>query len=217
MVYCNKKQDRYLAKKHSFLSGIVYIPCSIVVVFCICTMIALPLSDNVVNGHMWLLALRYTLYALPAVLVLVALYIFNASGYVIFEPEHIKYYRYWFSKKYKLIPLDEVNECIAGGGIRKIHGKMTGVYGINLYNRGNALCRFGLSPRLLLKLYNVFGDKRFRLTRQCDYLSTCDKFFRIDFSELTEAQQLALFKRYCKLNDGQEIDGEKFLKKKGLL
>ena len=93
MVYCNKKQDRYLAKKHSFLSGIVYIPCSIVVVFCICTMIALPLSDNVVNWHMWLLALRYTLYALPAVLVLVALYIFNASGYVIFEPEHIKYYR----------------------------------------------------------------------------------------------------------------------------
>lgn len=73
MVYCNKKQDRYFAKKLSFVSGIAYIPCSIVVVFCICTMIALPLSDNVVNGHMWLLALRYTLYALPAVLLLVAL------------------------------------------------------------------------------------------------------------------------------------------------
>lgn len=217
MVYCNKKQDRYFAKKLSFVSGIAYIPCSIVVVFCICVMVALPLSDNVVNGHMWLLALRYTLYALPPVLLLVALYIFNASGYVIFEPEHIKYYRFWFSKKYKLIPLDEVNECIAGGGIRKIHGEMSGVYGINLYNRGNALCRFEKNPRLLLKLYNVLGDKRFRLIRHCEYLSTCDKFFRIDFSRLTEAQQLALFKRYCKLSNGKEIDGEKFLKKKGLL
>ena len=95
-MYCNKKQDKYLAKKGSFELGIALIPCSIVVVFCICVMVALPLSDNVVNGHMWLLALRYTLYALPPVLLLVALYIFNASGYVIFEPEHIKYYRFWF-------------------------------------------------------------------------------------------------------------------------
>ena len=216
MVYCNKKQDRYFAKKLSFVSGIAYIPCSIVVVFCICVMVALPLSDNVVNGHMWLLALRYTLYALPPVLLLVALYIFNASGYVIFEPEHIKYYRFWFSKKYKLIPLDEVNECITGGRFRKINGKLTWVYGTNLYNKGNVLCQFEKNPRLLLKLYNVLGDKRFRLSgSKC--LRICDKFFNINFSELTEVQQLALFKRYCKLNDGQEIDGEKFLKKKGLL
>ena len=216
MMYCNKKQDKYLAKKGSFELGIALIPCSIVVVFCICVMVALPLSDNVVNGHMWLLALRYTLYALPPVLLLVALYIFNASGYVIFEPEHIKYYRFWFSKKYKLIPLDEVNECITGGRFRKINGKLTWVYGTNLYNKGNVLCQFEKNPRLLLKLYNVLGDKRFRLSgSKC--LRICDKFFNINFSELTEVQQLALFKRYCKLNDGQEIDGEKFLKKKGLL
>ena len=216
MVYCNKKQDRYFAKKLSFVSGIAYIPCSIVVVFCICVMVALPLSDNVVNGHMWLLALRYTLYALPPVLLLVALYIFNASGYVIFEPEHIKYYRFWFSKKCKLIPLDEVNECIDEGRFRKIYGKLSWVYGTNLYNKGNVLCQFEKNPRLLLKLYNVLGDKHFRLAgSKC--LRTCDKFFNINFSELTEVQQLALFKRYCKLNDGQEIDGEKFLKKKGLL
>ena len=216
MVYCNKKQDKYLAKKGSFELGIALIPCSIVVVFCICVMVALPLSDNVVNGHMWLLALRYTLYALPPVLLLVALYIFNASGYVIFEPEHIKYYRFWFSKKYKLIPLDEVNECITGGRFRKINGKLTWVYGTNLYNKGNVLCQFEKNPRLLLKLYNVLGDKRFRLSgSKC--LRICDKFFNINFSGLTEVQQLALFKRYCKPRNKREIDGEKFLKKKGLL
>ena len=163
MVYCNKKQDRYLAKEYSFYTGIAYIPCSIVVVFCICVMIALALCGRVVNGHMWLLALRYTLYVMPPVLFLVALYIFNASGYVIFEPDHIKYYRFWFSKKYKMISLSEVNECITGGRFRKIEGKLTWVYGTNLYNKGNVLCQFEKNPKLLLKLYNV-GDMRFRLS-----------------------------------------------------
>lgn len=216
MAYCNRKQDRYLAKEYSFYSGIAYIPCSIVVVFCICVMIALPLCDRVVNGYMWLLALRYTLYALPPVLLLVAIYIFNASGYVIFESDHIKYYRFWFSKKYKIISLSEVNECITGGRFRKIEGKLTWVYGTILYNKGNVLCQFEKNPKLLLKLYNVLGDRRFRLSGlKC--LRTCDKFFCINFSALTEAQQLALFKRYCKPRSTIEIDGEKYLKKKRLM
>lgn len=217
MVYCNKKQVKYLAKRPSFLTGIAYIQCSTAVVFCICAIIALPLCDNVVNVHMWLLALRYTLYALPPVLLLVAIYIFNASGYVTFETKNLLYYRWCFSNKCKEINTDDITECIVANGLRKRRGEYSHEIGIYLYNRGNVICRFEKNPKLILKIYMLIGDKRFRLIGDNLHLKKIDNFFNLDFSELTEVQKLALLKHYCKDTKGNEIDGEKYLKKKGLL
>ena len=190
------------------------IPCAIGVVVCVSIMIALPLCDQVVNGYMFLLALKICLYAMPVVLLLVALRIFYVSGYVIFENGYLFYYRFWFSKKYKTIPLDKVTECVVDSGVRKKvdgYSRMVGVY---LYNQNKVLSGFEISPKLLLKLYKIFGEQRFRLVGDNLCLKTIDKLFHIDFSELTEDQQLALFKYYCKPRSKLEVDGEKVLKKK---
>lgn len=218
MMYYNKKtKNRYLARRETFKTAVAYIPCAIGVVFCVSTMIALPLCDQVVNGYMFLLVLKFCLYALPIVLLLVALRIFYVSGYVTFEDDHLIYYRFWFSKKCKTIPLDSVTECVAAQGLRKRGDGYSHMVGIYLYNRNNVLCKFEDSPKLLLKLYLILGDQCFRFVGDNLCLRTIDKFFHIDFSELTEVQQLALFKYYCKLRKENEIDGEKYLKKKKLL
>lgn len=217
MGYYNKKIDKYLARKATFLTGVAYIPCSIVLIFCICILIALPLCDQVVNGYMFLLALRYSLYAIPPVLLLVAVYIFNASGYVTFEMDHISYYRWCFAKKYRIINIEDITECVIANGLRIRRGEYSHEIGIYFYNRGNVLCRFEKNPKLILKIYMMIGDKRFRLVGDNLHLKTVDNFFDVDFSELTEVQKLVLLKHYCKSTKGNEIDGEKYLKKKKLM
>ena len=43
-------------------------------------------------------------------------------------------------------------------------------------------------PKLVLELYEIVGDKNFRVIGDNRRLKTIDKFFDIDFSELTKEQ-----------------------------
>ena len=69
----------------------------------------------------------------------------------------------------------------------------------------------------MLELYEIVGDKNFRVIGDNCRLKTIDKFFDIDFSELTKEQKLILIEHYCKPMKGNEVSGEKLLRKKGLM
>lgn len=216
-AYHKFKNNKYLSRKPTFLQGIALIPIGLVMTYLICVLISMALCDRVVNGYMFKLAGIYTAYAAPVVLILVSVYILRASGYVKLYEDHLTYHRYCFSKKCRKIAYSDISECVVANGLRIRRGEYSHEIGIYLYNRGKVLCRFEKNPKLVLELYEIVGDKNFRVIGDNCRLKTIDKFFDIDFSELTKEQKLILMKHYCKSTKGNEVSGEKLLKKKGLM
>lgn len=64
-----------------------------------------------------------------------------------------------------------------------------------------------VAAQLLLSYNNYYNDRRI----------IADKYLNGGISELTKEQKLILMKHYCKPMKGDEVSGEKFLKKKGLM
>lgn len=209
--------NKYLSRKPTFQQGIALIPIGLVMTYLICVLISMALCDNVVDGYTFKLAGIYTAYVAPVVLILVSVYILMASGYVKLYEDHLTYYRYCFSKKSIDVAYSNISECVVANGLRIRRGEYSHEIGIYLYNCGKVLCRFEKNPKLVLELYEIVGDKNFRVIGDNCRLKTIDKFFDIDFSELTKEQKLILIKHYCKPMKGNEVSGEKLLRKKGLM
>ena len=211
------KNHKYLICKPTFLTGITFMPVGLIMTYLICVLISMALRDNVVDGDTFRLAGIYTACVAPIVFILVSIYILKASGYVKLYEDHLTYYRYCFSKKCTDIDYRDISECVVANGLRIRRGEYSHEIGVYLYNRGDILCRFEKNPELVLELYEILGDKNFRVIGDNCRLKTIDKFFDIDFSEFSKEKKLILIKHYCKPTKGNEVSGEKLLKKKGLM
>lgn len=235
-MLCNEK---YLTKYLTFKTGIWLVPISIVLDFCVCTLVALNLSEAVETSaeilEMFKNAGIYTVYSFYVPVILVIAYIIYNSGYVVFKSGNVESYRFFFSKKVFKIRYDNINILLANGFFRKSeNAKPIFAYGILLLDCNNDIIkRFENNPYLALRLYNELGEDKVKVIKDVrkgyignyDYNGplferckpvTLDNFFNVDFSELTDKQRLLLFKHYCNPSKGNPINGKELLKKRGL-
>lgn len=236
-MLCNEK---YLTKYLTFKTGIWLVPISVICDFLVCSLVALNLSEEVETPSQVLDMFKnagiFTLYSFYVPVILVIAYIIYNSGYVVFKSGNVEYFRFFFSKKVFKIRYDDINILLANGFFKKNeNSKPIFAYGILLLDCNNEIIkRFENNPYLALRLYNELGEDKIKVTKvvrkgyigNYDYNAplfdrrkpvTLDNFFSIDFSELTDKQRLLLFKYYYNPSKGNPINGEEFLKKKGLL
>ena len=155
---------------------------------------------------------------MPIVTVLFVLWFLYYSDVVQFTDTCIQYYSWMFSKKFREIPYDEINQCVLSGKLwltnrslqRPRHRK------IILYNKGTVIITFDIYSKLALMLILYLGEDRFKLVSDKGNLKTVSKCYNIDFMSLSCIDQLKILNYYCKFNSPKYKTGEEILKKKRL-
>ena len=151
------------------------------------------------------------------VTVLFVLWFLYYSDVVQFTDTCIQYYSWMFSKKFREIPYDKITQVVFCTGLWRRKGEYYRGRKIIFFNKNNIIFEPEISPELCLTVMLTLAKERIWLVNDNRNLRRVDDYFKIDFMALTQEQQLAILKYYCKLTRTKYKTGEEILRKKKLV
>ena len=167
------------------------------------------LKTAILNGLKW--------YAIimSVVTVLYAVWFLRYSDRIEWTDNCIKYYYAGiFSKKFRKIPYDKITRVVLCDGLWWHNGDYYRGRKIIFFNKNDIIFELEISPKLCLSVMMIFAQERVWIVNQKQRLKKVDDYFKIDFMGLTQDQQLALFKFYCKPARADYKTGEEILRKR---
>lgn len=153
---------------------------------------------------------KWTFIAMPLITVISVLRLIYNSSSVLLTENSMRCFKNILSKEYTEIFYDEIAFCVVKGRLWIYKGKKVWGRNILFYNKNRAIASFGIYAELALNLYLKIQDK-LKLVGENETLTTIDKYFKINFANLTYDEQLALLKYYCKMTYTKYKTGEQIL------
>lgn len=153
------------------------------------------------------------------VTVLFAIWFLYYSDTVNFTDTSIQYYSWIFSKKFREIPYDEIDQCVLAGRLWITNSSLRRPRNrkIILYNKGVVIITFDIYSKLALMFILNLRVDRFKLVSDKGNLKTISKYYDINFMSLNHEDQLKILNHYCKFNYPKYKTGEEILRKKKLI
>lgn len=175
-----------------------------------------PSGDATAEG--FFLALKFCgkclAIVVPIFFIIWSIRLFRLSAYIVFTDNTIKRYKHIFAKEYKEIHYTDITECVISHGLWKYKEGYKGKREIFLFNKGKCIAKYDINYRIMFMLYKHLESDKIRVIGDNGHKKTIDKFYKIDFMNLSDEQQIILCKDYCHDLKSDEIEGEKILKKK---
>ncbi len=176
---------------------------------------ALEAGDNgavksaIIEGIKWSAVINSIITALTVVRII------WYSDRVELNDNSIKYYRTIFSKEPKrIISFNEITECVYNDGLWRHKGRYNRGRKIIIYNKNEILIEIGLNNKLCLLIISKLSSQKVRLVDENLNLKTLSNYFKVDFMNLKEEEQLKLLKYYCKITRTKHKTAEELLYKK---
>lgn len=150
-----------------------------------------------------------------SVTVLFTIWFICYSDRVEFTDSAILYYRYIFSKKSRVVPYNQITECVFNDGFWLPKGECVSGRKILFYNKNDVILYLDLYYKLCLSvLLNLSEKKVWLVDDDTEKLETINNYFKIDFMNLSSEHQLKILRYYCKLTRTKYKTGEEILFKK---
>lgn len=193
-----------------------------IALFCVLPLILILLSmiatGEVINSGEWSIikpalirGLKWAAIIMPIITALFVVWFLFYTDTVVFLDDSIVYYRWIFSKEGRTISYNEITECVFNDGLWKHNGRyITGRF-ILIYNKNKLILKMGLYYKLCQAIAIRLFDKELGLIDEDCKLKSIDDYFKVDFMSLSDGEQLAILKYYCKLMQGKYRTAEEIL------
>lgn len=186
-----------------------------ILIFCFCGLAhQAELESDLREGIVLVLKIGLKWYAIimPIITIGYLLEFFWFSSRVEFTDNAILYYRWLFSKRSRAINYDDITECVFSHGLWMHKGEYVHGRKIRAYNKNSIILLTDLYYKVCMAIIENLKDTKIRVVGDNCNLKTIDNHYNIDFSLLSQEQQVKLLKHYCKLMNSDERDGKKILK-----
>ena len=204
-------EKKHLAHLQKIKEIVAYAIVTVVLVPLVAFCLGLALNDVSVSIA-FAVCRKWSLIILPPLLAILLFFAFFCSDYIKFKDKSIEYYRFIFSKKSNAIDYGNISECVANSGLWLHKGEYVRGRKIYLFNDGQTIREFEINYDILFNLILNLGEATVKVVGDNRRLTTISNFYNVDFSSLSEEQQKALCKHYCKAMRNNERDGTKIIK-----
>ena len=152
---------------------------------------------------------------MPMVTLLFVLWFLYYSDWVQFTDTCIQHYSWLGAKKFREISYNKITQVVFCDGLWRHKGEYYRGRKIIFFNKNNIIFEPEISLELCLSVMLNLAKERIWLVNDNLNLRRVDDYFKIDFMALSQAQQLAILKYYCKRTKYKT--GEEILRKKRLI